>query len=93
MNKNTLRILIVIVAAVFLAAGARLLFMGFAQKEKTHTPKQPIVSAEAKESKTLRGVKELLTPVESLWAERLASLFDEFGYFTKRRVFTGPGHL
>lgn len=60
MNKNTLRILIVIVAAVFLAAGARLLFMSFAQKEKTHTPKQPIVSAEAKESKTLRGVKELL---------------------------------
>lgn len=60
MNKNTLRILIVIVATVFLAAGARLLFMGFAQKEKTHTPKQPIVSAEAKESKTLRGVKELL---------------------------------
>ena len=60
MNKNTLRILIVIVAAVFLAVGAKLLFMGFAQKEKTHTPKQPMVSAEAKESKALRGVKELL---------------------------------
>lgn len=60
MNKNTLRILIVIVAAVFLVVGAKLLFMGFAQKEKTHTPKQPMVSAEAKESKALKGVKELL---------------------------------
>jgi lipoprotein-anchoring transpeptidase ErfK/SrfK len=79
MNKNTPRILIVIVAVTFLAVGARLLFVGFAQKEKTYTSKQPVVSAETKESKALGQVKELLNSGKRAEAiKRLEEIADSY---------------
>jgi lipoprotein-anchoring transpeptidase ErfK/SrfK len=60
MNKNILRILIAVIAAAVLAVIARLLFMGFSQKEKIQVPEQTVISVGSREPKALKQVKELL---------------------------------
>jgi lipoprotein-anchoring transpeptidase ErfK/SrfK len=60
MNKRIQLILITIIAVAVLAVAARLLFISFSQKEKIYTPRQTVISAESRESKALKQVKELL---------------------------------
>jgi lipoprotein-anchoring transpeptidase ErfK/SrfK len=60
MNKRIPLILITIIAVAVLAAAGRMLFISFSQKEKMHTPRQTVISAESREPKALKQIKELL---------------------------------